>query len=192
MTCVFFHSLGALNVAVITIFLATCGTFTFLVPLLRDPHDLRGHSPQQVDAELRRRHLDPDTRLAVKLEMRAAADASRPRGLQLRALGELATDRAAEPRPKSAMDRLLDRAQVDPTRTYTDAELTERLQQAGITDPEQRLCLRIECHARGLVRDPNEADRLLRNLGIDGPVHLEAVERVMDKPRQSFLSAGGE
>jgi hypothetical protein len=37
MTCVFFHSLGALNVAVITIFLATCGTFTFLVPLLREP-----------------------------------------------------------------------------------------------------------------------------------------------------------
>ena len=37
---VFFHSLGALKVAVITIFIATSGTFTFLVPLLREPYAL--------------------------------------------------------------------------------------------------------------------------------------------------------
>ena len=36
----FFHSLSALKVAVITIFIATSGTFPVLVPLLREPYIL--------------------------------------------------------------------------------------------------------------------------------------------------------
>jgi hypothetical protein len=55
------------------------------------------------------------------------------------------------------------------------------MQEAGVTDPEQRLAVKIECRARGLVLDRSEADRLLRQLGIDGPVSLEALEERMDR-----------
>jgi hypothetical protein len=100
---------------------------------------------------------------------------------------ELATDRAehrhqeSEQRPRSEMQRLLDRVGVDDQRSYTEPELNELLAQAGITDPKQCLALKIECRSLGLMRDATGVERLLRSLAIDGPVDQVALEHSMDQ-----------
>jgi hypothetical protein len=99
----------------------------------------------------------------------------------------LATDRAqyrheeADQRPRSEMQRLLDRVKVDGTCTYTEGELGALLDQAGITDTAQRLALKIECRSLGLMHDASGVERLLRSLGIDGPVDQFRLELEMDR-----------
>jgi hypothetical protein len=135
--------------------------------------ELVGRTSAEVHAELQRRHLDAQTRIAVLVQIDAATTAHR-----IRARG-LATD-GAEYRPQNEMDRLLRRVGVDVRQQYTAAELTTLLQQSDL-DAERRIAVRLECQARGLTRDASEADRLLKNLGIEGPVSLEAIERTMDE-----------
>jgi hypothetical protein len=135
--------------------------------VVRLAHDLRGQPLAAVDAELHRRHLDAETRLQVKLELQAAGAPT------VKAAFELATDTAVghqerTTRPKTTMERLLDRVGIDDQRQYTEPELNELLAQAGL-DLEQRLAVKIECESLRLIRHTSVTDRLLQQLGIDGP-----------------------
>jgi hypothetical protein len=132
---------------------------------------LAGQSLASIDQELRQRHLDVTECIAVKHAIDAAAV---PLGRTVHATSH------QEARPRNEMDRLLDRIGVDAKRQYTEAELTGLLQQTDL-DAQSRIAVRLECRARGLTRDTSEADRLLRNLGIEGPVSLEAIEQQMDR-----------
>jgi hypothetical protein len=132
---------------------------------------LQGKSAAEVDQELHRRHLDVVERIAVKHQL--AATGSR-------------TVRAghAEARPRNAMDRLMERSNIDPAGAYTELELSRFLQRAGL-GPEEAIAVKVECQAPGLLATPprgaSAAERLLENLGIDGPVSLEFIERQMDQ-----------
>ena len=147
--------------------------------------ELQGKSAADVDAILRQQHLDPQERLAVKVQLAAGAASDR------RVQAGLATDRAqyrheeADQRPRSEMQRLLDRVGVDPESAYTEVELGKLLDQAGITDTVQRLSIKVEAQARGLLatapRDARAVERLLENLGVDGPVDQYALELDMDR-----------
>jgi hypothetical protein len=151
--------------------------------LLALSRDLQHKSATEVDKILGQKYRDPQERLSVKIQI----DAMAATGRSMRALGEMAHDRAEwspgapDPRPRSEMDRWLDRIQVDRQRTYTEAELGTLLDQAGVTEPEQRIAVRLECRAQGLTRDVSDADRLLRALNISGPVDLLALEQTMDQ-----------
>jgi hypothetical protein len=148
--------------------------------LLAMSQALQGQSAADVDAVLREKHLDPQERLAVKVQIDAAAATQ---GRTVKAGVTLASDGA---RPLSEMDRLLRRAGLRQDQTYTEAEIEAAARGADLTEPQTRLALKIECASRGMIGvglDPqaSEADRLLRNLGISGPVDLEAIEQKMDQ-----------
>jgi hypothetical protein len=147
--------------------------------VVRLAHDLRGQPLAAVDAELHRRHLDAETRLQVKLELQAAGAPT------VKAAFELATDTAVghqerTTRPKTTMERLLDRVGIDDQRQYTEPELNELLAQAGL-DLEQRLAVKIECESLRLIRHTSVTDRLLQQLGIDGPIDQLALEARLDR-----------
>jgi hypothetical protein len=158
--------------------------------LLAITEALRGKSLHDVDAMLRQHHLDPQERLAVKVQLAAGAA-----GHTVRAGFELATDRAhyrheeADQRPRSEMQRLLDRVGVDDQRTYTEPELNELLAQAGITDSQQRLAIKVEAEGRGLTRPGSVADTMLEQLGIEGPLDLMALERLLDQRGVASVAA---
>jgi hypothetical protein len=97
--------------------------------------ELQGKSAAEVDTILRRQHLDVSERVAVKLQMAAAGPHT------LRAAG-FATYTADYRRPVGEMPRTLRRMGVDPQRTYTEAELTDLIRQAGL-EPEQAIAVRI-------------------------------------------------
>jgi hypothetical protein len=82
--------------------------------LMQLARELTGRTAAEVNAELQRRHLDFQSRIAVKVQIDASAT-----GRTVRAGVGPATD-ASEYRPRNEMDRLLDRIQVDRTRTYTE------------------------------------------------------------------------
>jgi hypothetical protein len=150
---------------------------------------LRHKTPQEVDEVLRRQHLDATERLAVKVQLAAAAAPGR------RVQAGLATDTAqyrhqeADQRPRSEMQRLLDRVKVDDTCTYTEGELVALLDQAGIADTAQRLAIKIECQARGITRRGSVADTMLEQLGIEGPLDLMALERLLDQRGVASVAA---
>jgi hypothetical protein len=140
---------------------------------------LQGKAPQEVDDILRRQHLDVVERIAVKHQLAGMG------GRTVRARFELATDTASYAPPqarrsKTTLERLLDRLGVDTRRTYSEAELTARLREAGL-DAEQRLAVKIEAEARGLLRHASVAARLLEHLGLDGPVDAMALECLLDR-----------
>jgi len=153
--------------------------------LLALSQQLQSKSAAEVDDALHRLRLDATERVAIKVQLQASAP-----GRTVRAGYGLATDTAVSQRQESRplneneMDRTLRRLGIDGRHTYREADLTELLMQAGV-EPEQRISVKIECGRRGLIRathatDPDEATRLVRNLGVTGPVTLEWLEREMD------------
>lgn len=133
---------------------------------------LLGKSATEVDTILRQKHLHSMERMSVKIQI----DAMATHGRSMHATGH----QKGERRPRSMMDRLLDRVGVDDQRTYTDAELGTLLAQAGV-DAETRIACKVEAQARGLLRDPSPVERLLQSLSIDGPVDQLALELEMDR-----------
>jgi hypothetical protein len=148
--------------------------------LLQLAKALQGKAPYEVDEALRRQHLDPTEHLAVKVELAAGAAPGR----RVQAQVELAADTAVyappQERPKTAMDRLLERVGIHDQRQYTELELSELSQGAGL-ETEQRLAVKIEAEARGLMRYTSTTDRLLQQLGIDGPLDQLALEQRLDR-----------
>jgi hypothetical protein len=156
-----------------------------LVALSRE---LQGKSAAEVDRELRRRRLDTVDRIAVKHAISAAAVAG---GRTVRAA--LATDGAEyqphqEARPRNAMDRLMERSNIDPAGAYTELELGKLLERAGLT-PEDAIAVKIECAARGITRRGSVADTMLQQLGIEGPMDLMALERLLDQRGVASVAA---
>jgi hypothetical protein len=140
---------------------------------------LRSKTLAEVDQELSRRHLDASERLSVKIQLQAA-----PQRHTVQAGFRLLTDAPHQDQApvRSEMDRLLHRLDLAAGDTVTMAELEQRMAAQNLT-AEQRIACKLEAAARGLLATQTaerEADRLLRNLGIDGPVSLEAIERTMD------------
>jgi hypothetical protein len=142
--------------------------------------ELTGRTSGEVNAELQRRHIDFQSRIAVKVQI----DAMAATGRTVHARG-LATDTAAY-RPLSEMDRLLRRAGLRQDQTYTEAEIETAARGAEITDPQTRLALKLECSARGMIAtglpaQPREVDRVLMSLAIDKPITLTALEDRLDR-----------
>jgi hypothetical protein len=131
---------------------------------------LRNKTPQEVDELLRRQHLDVAERIAVKVQLSAAVAGAGGRTVQAG---------GAEGQPRNTMDRLLERVGIEPGGAYTELELNQRLARAGLT-PEEAIAVKIECAARGITRQASVADRMLEQLGIDGPMDLMALERLLD------------
>jgi hypothetical protein len=69
------------------------------------------------------------------------------------ALGSLATDRSQyhTPTPTSEATRLLERAKLPPTRSYSLAEVEDKLGAAGYA-VEQRMTCKVELSSLGLLR----------------------------------------
>jgi hypothetical protein len=131
---------------------------------------LRGRSPAEIDQELHRRHLDIVDRIAIKHAISATAPGAGGRTVQAGGDGG---------RPQNSMDRLLQRVGIDAENALTELELNKLLARASLT-PEEAIAVKIECAARGITRHASVTDRLLEQLGIDGPLDLMALERLLD------------
>jgi hypothetical protein len=139
---------------------------------------LQGRPLSVVDAELRQLHLEAQDRIAVKehvTHLDIAASRQRPRGVRMVAVGEMAHDRnewhpGQAQQPTTEIERLLTQIGVDFSgrRLYSERELDDMLQHAGVTSPEHRIAVKFEARARGLIRPPRP------------------------KPRHNFISASGE
>lgn len=110
---------------------------------------LQHKSAAAVDEELRRRHLDAQDRLAVRIEIQAQA--------QQRINASLATDvaewRQERPlQPQTEIERLMQRADLQPGLQYTEADIEEGCRQAGIVDPTQKLAMKVEAEMRGMLK----------------------------------------
>jgi hypothetical protein len=148
---------------------------------------LQHKAPHEVDEVLRQKRLDPQERLSVKVHLSAGAAPRR----RVQAQFQLATDTAVyappQERPRTEMQRLLDRVGVDDQRTYTEAELNTLLANAGL-DVETRLVVKIEAEARGLLRHETAIDRVLQQLEIEAPLSLVELEQRLDRHGISSLA----
>jgi hypothetical protein len=149
--------------------------------VVRLARELRGQPLAAVDAELRRRQLDAETRLQVKLELQAAGTG----GHTVTAVGELATDdphQGARPSPELA--RTWRRLGLSTDAPVTVAELDQRLTAAGLS-VEQRIAVKLDAEQQGLIvhgpEFPSEAARMVDTLGITGPMSLAALEALLDR-----------
>jgi hypothetical protein len=122
--------------------------------VVRLAKSLAGKSEKDIGEALRRQHLDATERLSVKLEIKAQA-------AQRKLSASLATDgaqwRQERPlQPQTEIERLLSRIGIElgSARQYTEAEMDEMLRHAGVTDSTQRIALKCEAEARGLLLPP--------------------------------------
>jgi hypothetical protein len=108
----------------------------------------RFSSEQAMDTWLdSQRVSDPQLRIALKLELQAqglATDQDDRRGL--------ATDTAVRAPAGSHLQRLMDRAGIRPLATYHEADVDALLREAGITDIDSRMGIKVELRQRGQLR----------------------------------------
>jgi hypothetical protein len=92
---------------------------------------------------------DPETRIAFKHSLAAQGELATDRHVQP---GAMATDTDHPAAPATYVDRLLDRASIQPRRTYAERDIDRLLREAGIEELDSRIAIKTTLAQRGQLR----------------------------------------
>jgi hypothetical protein len=118
--------------------------------LQRIVRDVAGKSDEAVDLELNEARLDAQDRISIKVELQAQRQ-------QRTMAAHLATDSAEwKPsdrplQPLTEIERLMQRAGLQPGMKYTEADIEQGCKQAGIVEPSDKLAVKLEAEVRQML-----------------------------------------